>query len=103
MRHKLGDYQGKEKHTFSAKMIRYGSYKDRATGEEKTSILFRDLKDEDGNILSDHVWVKEDSYIKKTTLEKGRIYSFEAKVGTYNRGRTSKDYQINKLRHITAA
>ena len=103
MRHKLGNYQDRQKHRFSAKMVRYGSYKDRTTGKDQTTILFTELKDEEGTLLTDHVWVREDSYMKTAALKQGRIYTFEAKVGTYNRGRTASDYQISKVRQISVA
>lgn len=103
MRYKLERYRGKEKHRFTAKMVKYGSYINKTTGENHNTVLFVDIRNEEGELLTDHAWVKEDSYIKKVRLEKGKIYSFEAGIGMYNRGRTSKDYQLKRLRQIKAA
>lgn len=103
MRYKLEQYRGKEKHRFTAQMVKYGSYRNKSTGENHNTILFKDVKNEKGEILTDHAWVKEDSYTKNIKLEKGKIYSFEAGVGVYNRGKTSKDYQLRKVRQITVA
>lgn len=103
MRHKLGTYQDSKKHIFTAKMIRYGSYYDHEKKESTVTILFRDVKNTNGETLTDHVWVREDSYMKNTKLKEGKIYSFEAKVGTYSRGRTAKDYQLSRIRQIKAA
>lgn len=103
MRHKLEEYQGKEKHRFTAKVIRYGSFYDYEKKENTTTILFRDVKSESGEVLTDHVWVRQDSYMKSIALKEGKVYSFEAKVGTYSRGRTARDFQLNKLRQFKAA
>ena len=84
MRYKLEKYQGKVKHTFTAEVTKKGSYLDRDTGEKKKTILFTNVRDEKGKIVTDHVWVKEDSYLKDQTLTKGKVYTFEAKIGTYN-------------------
>lgn len=103
MRYKLEQYRGKEKHRFTAEMVKYGSFINKSTGKSHNTILFVNVKNEDGEILTDHAWVKEDSYIKNVKLEKGKIYSFEAGVGMYNRGRTAKDYQLKKVRQIKVA
>lgn len=103
MRYKLGRYQGQGKQAFTAEVARYGSYIDRNTGKVCRTILLKDVKNEAGKILTDHAWVKEDSYIKDKDLKKGVSYHFEAKVGIYNRGRTSKDYQLSRIRQLKAA
>ena len=103
MRYKLEKYQGKVKHTFTAEVTKKGSYLDRDTGEKKKTILFTNVRDEKGKIVTDHVWVKEDSYLKDQTLTKGKVYTFEAKIGTYNRGRTATEFSLNKVRRIEAA
>ena len=103
MRYKLGQYQDQEKHRFTGEVVRFGSYVDRETGKKQTTILFKDIKAEDGKTLTDHAWVKEDSYIKGVGLKKGKVYSFEARVGIYNRGRTAKDYQLKKVRQMSVA
>lgn len=103
MRYKLEKYQGGEKHIFTAKMARRGGYINRNTGKNENTILFTNVTDEDGRIVTDHAWVREDSYLRECSLTKGMVYSFEAKVGTYNRGRTAKDYQLNRIRQLKAA
>lgn len=103
MRYKLGKYQDQDKHTFTAEMVKYGSFVDRSTGKKSKTILFRNVKSEKGEILTDHAWVREDSYMKEKQLKSGTVYTFEAKVGTYNRGRTAKDFQLNRVRQLRAA
>ena len=104
MRYKLGKYQGQGKHEFTAEMVKYGSYIDRDTGKTHKTILFKNVTSSNtGEVLTDHAWIKEDCYTKDMSLKKGTVYRFEAKVGIYNRGRTAKDYQLNKVRQLKAA
>ena len=59
--------------------------------------------DTKGKVLTDHVWVREDSYLRKSSLTAGKLYAFEARIGTYDRGRTSRDFRLTKIRKITVA
>ncbi|MCR5238107.1 MAG: hypothetical protein K6E34_13000 [Lachnospiraceae bacterium] len=103
MRKQLAKIQDGKKHTFLATMERYGSFIDRTTGEKTRTILLKNITDTAGKILTDHVWVREDSYLRNATLAAGKLYSFEAKVGTYDRGRTARDYRLTKIRKIATA
>lgn len=103
MRKQLAKIQDGKKHTFLATMERYGSYVDRATGEKTRTILLKNITDSAGTVLTDHVWIREDSYLKNSTLIVGKLYSFEAKVGTYDRGRTARDYRLTKIRKLASA
>ena len=103
MRHKLGKLQDQTKHEFTAEMVKYGSYLDRSTGKSQSTILFKDIRSSTGEVLTDHAWIREDTYMKRQSLEKGKVYAFEAKVGVYNRGRTAKDFQLNRVRQLRAA
>ena len=103
MRKQLAKIQDGKKHTFLATMERYGSFINRVTGEKTRTILLKNVTDTKGKVLTDHVWVREDSYLRKSSLTAGKLYAFEARIGTYDRGRTSRDFRLTKIRKITVA
>lgn len=103
MRKQLAKIQDGKKHTFKATMARYGSFVDRETGKRLRTILLTDIRDDTGRVLTDHAWVREDSYLKGMTLVEGVDYTFEARVGIYDRGCTAKDYRLARIRKMAAA
>lgn len=99
MRTDLGKKYGERERflgTFSNFGIKSG-YK-----HELTTILFINIKDLHGNLLTDHLWFNftkefEDLYCREH-LHTGTILSFNARVTSYNKGYTKEEWDY-KLSH----
>lgn len=98
----LEKYTDGNKHRFKGTIERFGSYTDRESGKIIKTVLLTSIEDENDRPCTDHAWVK-DKCIDKYGLKKGERYSFMARVGTYKRGRTARDYQLKNLTQFTAA
>lgn len=58
----------------------------RTNSQESVAVL-TDVMDEQGNILTDHVWVKRENFLLDgTPLQKGERYSFSAEPFRYIKG-----------------
>ena len=98
----LEKYQDGNKHIFSGKVERFGSFTDKESGKKIDTVLITNLTGEDNKELSDHVWIT-DRKIAKYELKKGLRYTFRAKVGTYRKGRSVTDYQLKSLSQFAIA
>ena len=98
----LEKYKDGNKHSFSGKIERFGSFIDRASGKKVDTVLITDLSGEDNTILTDHVWVKQKK-VNKYNIIPGKRYTFKARVGTYQRGRTAADFQLKNLTQFAVA
>lgn len=93
---------------FTGKIEKYGTKKAyRGDFYEKT-ILLKDVKDEDGKTLTDHLWFSwNQGFECLGELKKGEEIEFIARVKSYMKGRWCdefyKDYKLNyptKIRKI---
>ncbi len=98
----LEKYKDGNKHLFSGKIERFGSFIDRASGKKVDTVLITDLFNENNEALTDHVWVKQKK-MDKYGLKTGQRYTFMARVGTYQRGRTAADFQLKNLTQFAVA
>lgn len=70
---------------FTATFSRYGTRRNWKGFDEKTYLL-KDIKDKDGKIITDHLWLKDGKNIAKLgELQEGDIIQFEARVGKYSK------------------
>ena len=84
MRQELKKRNG-ERDTFTATFSRYGSRTNWNGFPEKTYLL-RDIKDKDGRILTDHLWIKDGKRIGSLgELKEGDIIQFDARIAPYNK------------------
>src|SRR5690348_16275744 len=85
MRTELQKIQGK-RGKFYGTFEKYGSKKN-WKGYEETTILLKDIKDEEGKIVSDHLWFNETKGFEKIgELNEGDTIQFEARVRPYTKG-----------------
>ena len=89
MRKKFKSMEGK-RCTFIATVGKFGK-KSAWKGEDETTILLLDIKDESSNPLEDHVWMVCRKRIKECNLEIGDIIQFNARVTLYRKGYREDD------------
>lgn len=71
---------------FSGIFERYGS-KGAFKGPDLVTILLKNIKDKEGNLVSDHLWFNETLGFKKLSpLKPGTILEFRARVKPYEKG-----------------
>ena len=59
-------------------------------GRTTKTVLFVDVKDEEGNIIADHIWFKFIQSFKNLDLQEGDIITFTARVCKYQKGYISR-------------
>jgi len=69
---------------FTGTFERFG-VKNGWAGVEKT-VLLKDIKNKNGDIISDHLWFNFTKGFENLQLEKGDIIQFEARVKEYYKG-----------------
>jgi hypothetical protein len=70
-------------------------------GQEEETILLKNIKDEDGNIIADHLWFNHTlGFWSLGELTRGDVISFVARATLYRKGvygcRTEFDYQLSR-------
>jgi hypothetical protein len=101
--------KNEERLKFSAIFSRYGS-KANWKGYAETTLLLTDLCFEDGSSATDHIWINETKECKSLgPLRAGQKLSFEARIGSYEKGFKYKgqaltpvrsDFKLNRLTKI---
>ena len=84
MRTKLAEIN-KKRSTFTAKFIRYGT-KSAYRGLQIQTLLFVEVKDEGGEIVTDHIWFIRTKGFDKYALAENDIVRFDARVKEYYKG-----------------
>lgn len=84
MRKKLRKIGSENRNKFTAKFERFGS-KSGWKGPEMT-VLLVDVKNDQGKVVSDHLWFNFTKGFEKLNLEKGDIVQFSARVREYEKG-----------------
>ena len=84
IRTELQDIGSEERHFFSGTFERYG-IKSGYKGPTET-VLLTNIRDEDGNIVSDHLWFNKTKGFSNANMRKGDTVSFEARVSEYQKG-----------------
>lgn len=84
MRHKLRNSEGQRKR-FSATFERFGE-KRGFRGNTIRTLLLKDVRDESGKIVTDHIWFDYTSGFKKIVLKQGITIGFDARVKEYLKG-----------------
>lgn len=71
--------------TFTMTFSRYGTMTNWNGFPERT-YLFKDIRDKDGNILTDHLWIKDGKRIAALgELKEGDVIQFDARVMPYRK------------------
>lgn len=77
------------RHTFCAKFIAYG-YRKNKTGEFEKTLLFQNIKDENGSEVADHIWMRDAHSFNYVEFKNGDIIKFEATIKKYRKGYRGK-------------
>lgn len=84
MRNKLKEIGNENRHIFTGEFSRFG-VKNGYMGQQKT-ILLQNIKNEKGELVTDHLWFNYIKGFKKINLQKGDIIKFSARVNLYEKG-----------------
>jgi hypothetical protein len=84
MRTALKDIGSGYRHTFTGIFIRTG-IKNGYKGILRT-ILLKDVKDSEGNVVTDHLWFNMTKVFQSANLSEGDIVQFNARVAQYEKG-----------------
>lgn len=84
MREELAKRNGR-RGKFTAIFVRYGS-RSAFRGPPKVTLLFREVHDEAGSIVTDHLWFSECQGWKRLVLAGGEKVAFTASVRGYIKG-----------------
>lgn len=95
MRKELKAING-ERDTFTATFSRYGSRNNWNGFPEKTYLL-KGIRNKDGKILTDHLWIKDGKRISSLgKLKEGDIIQFDARVAPYSKVAYKIDHWYQK-------
>ena len=85
-----------EKHTFTAEFVKYSYKMSRAKVPIRT-LLFQNIKNEEGKIVADHIWFMTTNEFDKFKFHYGNVVQFDAYIGEYVKGYfgTRKDRNHN--------
>lgn len=84
MRNKLKELGTENRKTFTGTFERFG-WKSGYKGDIPT-VLLLDIKDCDGNTITDHLWFNKTKGFEKLNLVRGDIVQFNARVSEYIKG-----------------
>ncbi len=83
MRQALKTLDG-QRQTFTGTIERFGNKND--FGHIKLTLLLKDVKDSEGNVVTDHLWFNLTKGFSKIGLQTGDIVQFDARVKEYLKG-----------------
>ena len=84
MRTELGKVDSLTRHRFYGTFERFGEKRGYRFMER--TVLLKDIKDENGNLLTDHLWFNYTKGFSKINLQQGCVVEFFARVDTYEKG-----------------
>lgn len=84
MREKLREIGCEERHRFTATFSRFGT-KNGFKGLVETVLLI-DVKDANGNIVTNHLWFNKTKGFASLSLNEGDVVEFTARVDEYTKG-----------------
>lgn len=87
--------------SFTATVGRYGTKKN-YHGYQEATICFVNVKDEDGNVMTDHIWFTVGKRIREMNLLLNQSVKFDARVSEYRKGyfKQGFDYKLNNITKI---
>ena len=95
MRTELMNIGSEERLTFKGVFERFGM-KRGWKGRTETTVLLTDIRDADGDKITDHLWFNLTKGFSQTHLEQGDIIQFEARVDTYLKGYQGYRMDVDK-------
>lgn len=99
MRERLADYMG-QRRRYRARFVQHGWANPPGKRPYQTSLL-REVTDDEGTFLCDHLWVREEPRLIRLAPRRGQRLAFTAQVRTYPRFGTGEfDYTLGSLANI---
>jgi hypothetical protein len=97
---------------FTGVFVRYG-HKAAYKGPPITTLLFREVKNQLGEVVTDHIWFTMTKGFEQCDLEEGDVVSFDARVKEYWKGyrghredvysTVTKDYKLSHPNNIRSS
>ena len=84
MRHKLAEREG-VRDTFHGTFVRFG-WKSGYRGHDTKTVLLKDVGDENGKPVADHLWFNLTKGFAECDLQEGDRIEFDARVAGYLKG-----------------
>lgn len=81
MRESFKEIGSDDRHVFTGTFARTG-----AKGRSHLTVLIQDIRDEAGNLLTDHAWFNYTQGFQALSLEEGDVVRFHARVAEYKKG-----------------
>lgn len=82
-RDQLRHLEGKRA-AFTGTFERFGHKRD--YGRDKPTVLLKDIRDERGELVDDHMWFNLTKGFKRLVLQEGDRVAFDARVKSYQKG-----------------
>jgi len=70
-------------------------------GDSLETLLFTNVCDFAGNVLTDHIWLNSTKGFEKLDLQIGNIVIFEARVKSYSKGYKGRDIELRFEKPVT--
>lgn len=86
MREELKNIGEEVRHTFTGEFARFGEKKAYKSPIPDVTVLLVNVKDEKGNIVTDHLWFNYTKGFKACDLQIGDVVQFDARVKEYEKG-----------------
>lgn len=86
MRTELKKIGADERHTYTGEFVRFGEKKPYKGHIPDVTVLLANIKDLDGNIVTDHLWFNLTKSFQKCDLKEHDIVQFDARVAEYEKG-----------------
>ena len=95
MREELKNYKG-NRAMFTGTFIRTGVRRSRTRkGKSRETVLLRDVKDQNGKLVCDHIWFNHtDGFRKLGSLKRGDKIKFEAQSTIYIKGYQGRRFEV---------
>ncbi len=94
MRKILKDKGNEKRYTYTGTFVREGR-KNGYKGTERT-LLFKNVKDSEGNLITEHLWFNYTKGFEKANLNEGDIVEFSARVSEYEKGYKGRRWDVYK-------
>ncbi len=97
LRKKLENIYG-QRDRFYGEFDKFGTKFNNYSGKLEKTILFLNIRDKTGKIITDHLWFNFTKAFEKAKLEPGDLIRFEARVDSYSKGYEKDiiDYKLSR-------
>jgi len=87
---------------FYGEFERFGIKTNSYTGKQERTLLFINVRDKSGKLITDHLWFNDTKGFQKANLKEGDLLRFEARIDIYMKGyeKDMIDYKLSRPTNI---